>query len=190
MSERQLEKVEAIPQWGMLPKYREGNIGKYPNKLRFFENLLAEFKPKVSAQTGLNAGHSALVLLTYSDTKLYSFDIAIHDTVRPVAKLLKEWYGDRHEYTEGDSMKTLPNFDVPLDFVFVDGGHSYELCNADIRNFDRILKVGGVMVIDDIINHTGVGRAVREFGWKGYEQLDASKYGKYENGVTVFKKIK
>lgn len=40
-----------------------------------------------------------------------------------------------------------------FDIVFVDGGHEYEDVIADVNNFDRTVKIGGLMVMDDASMH-------------------------------------
>jgi predicted O-methyltransferase YrrM len=63
----------------------------------------------------------------------------------------------------GDSTKVCRLFAKgSVDFVFVDGNHSYPYAKADIRNWWRKLKVGGWMAGDDLI-HGGVRKAVEEF---------------------------
>jgi len=38
---------------------------------------------------------------------------------------------------------------APFDVVYVDGDHSYKATVADIKNFDKCLKIGGYLVVDD-----------------------------------------
>ena len=55
--------------------------------------------------------------------------------------------------------KTL---DFPLDFVYIDGNHSYEYVKADIENYFPKVKEGGIIAGDDIETE-GVAKAVLEF---------------------------
>ena len=52
--------------------------------------------------------------------------------------------------------------DESLDFVFVDGDHSYEATLADIQNYWPKVKKGGLFSGHDI-NLDAVDRAVKEF---------------------------
>ena len=62
---------------------------------------------------------------------------------------------------KGDSKKTCEvHRDGSLDYVFVDGDHSYEGALADIRNFLPKLKKGGWMFIQD--GTDGVKQAVED----------------------------
>lgn len=177
--------------WKSLPRYKEGHIGKYEDKIQFIKELMDDIKPEVMAQTGMNAGHSAIVLLENGSntSTLTSFDIGRWGYETEVSEILNNEYGDRHLYIEGDSKKTLPEFDIKLDYAFVDGDHSFEGCTSDMKNFDKILKSGGYMMIDDL-SHPPVGRAVQNFDWSKYTQIDVKKYnnGRYRNGVRLFQK--
>lgn len=51
--------------------------------------------------------------------------------------------------------------DSSLDFVMIDGDHSYEACLADINAWRPKVKHGGIIAGDDY-NWSGVKRAVRE----------------------------
>ena len=56
----------------------------------------------------------------------------------------------------------------PLDFIYIDGCHSYESVKHDINEAEKIVKIGGVISGHDYYpegTHTerfGIGRAVRE----------------------------
>lgn len=67
---------------------------------------------------------------------------------------------------EGDSRETLPRV-VPtlpkMDFIYIDGGHSYEVCKSDWRNIQPLMHPGTVVVFDDYsVRGFGVGRVVSE----------------------------
>lgn len=40
----------------------------------------------------------------------------------------------------------------PYDVIFIDGGHAFEIATSDILNYAPMLKVGGLLVIDDSSN--------------------------------------
>jgi predicted O-methyltransferase YrrM len=57
----------------------------------------------------------------------------------------------------GDSRKTVPQFiqknnSSYFDLATVDGGHSYAVATADLKNVIPQIKVGGILVFDDISN--------------------------------------
>jgi predicted O-methyltransferase YrrM len=60
-------------------------------------------------------------------------------------------------FLSGDSRKTVPQFiknnnTAYFDLATVDGGHAYAVARADLRNVIPRIKVGGVLVFDDISN--------------------------------------
>ncbi|MFQ5463426.1 MAG: class I SAM-dependent methyltransferase [Phycisphaerae bacterium] len=125
-------------------------------------------RPRIVAETGLNAGHSACVILrameTYGGGMLMSFDIGRHDATQQAADLIKERYPDFH-YIRGDTKETLAgtmaqalgsNHDATLDLAIVDGGHDIETARNDLLVFDALLKPGGFLWLDDFGNATSV----------------------------------
>jgi hypothetical protein len=63
--------------------------------------------------------------------------------------------------------------DAPYDIVFIDGSHDYEDVVADLRNYSRMVKAGGYLVMDDaslyvpgaygrFLGHPDVSRAAME----------------------------
>jgi hypothetical protein len=76
----------------------------------------------------------------------------------------------------GNSTKTLPNTRLPpIDFAFIDGGHSYNTVKQDWLNVSTILSNNGTVVFDDYVNNM----AVKKEGF-GVNQLvneiDRTKY--------------
>ena len=57
---------------------------------------------------------------------------------------------DRITIFEGDSREMIHKVkDGYYDFVFIDGGHEYDIVKSDIENGYKKLKPGGVLVLDD-----------------------------------------
>ena len=66
---------------------------------------------------------------------------------------------------KGNTKETLPEnlSQVPsVDFVYIDGGHSYETVKSDYLNVKTILKTGTVVVFDDFNCERGVSRFIGE----------------------------
>jgi hypothetical protein len=75
---------------------------------------------------------------------------------------------------KGTSQDLLPIDGLELDYVYIDGNHSYESVKLDLENSAKMIKRDGIIGIDDYINfmaeidHSsiseyGVIRAVNEF---------------------------
>ena len=61
-------------------------------------------------------------------------------------------------FIDGDSKKTIPNFfknnpNLYFDVITVDGDHSLYGAKIDLRNVLDKLKIGGILVFDDISSH-------------------------------------
>ena len=94
------------------------------------------------------------------------FSQAEHDeTMRMALNAVKPFTG-QYEILRMTSEKAAPRFnDESLDFVFIDGDHSYIGCSLDIRLWYPKVKNGGVFSGHDYREKDGYGviRAVDEF---------------------------
>ena len=41
------------------------------------------------------------------------------------------------------------HWELPLDVLYIDAGHTYESCKADFDNYSLFLKKGGIIIFDD-----------------------------------------
>lgn len=64
-------------------------------------------------------------------------------------------------FLNGPSQDVLPNLEGSFDFFLVDGGHGFPLPQIDWFYGARLLKVGGVVAIDDV--HAWTGAIMRDF---------------------------
>jgi len=70
--------------------------------------------------------------------------------------------------TRGDSSETAKNYaDGSVDFVFIDGDHSYEGCSRDIRAWLPKVKNGGVLAGHDYGWHEPIRQSVRDIFGEG-----------------------
>ena len=89
-----------------------------------------------------------------------------------VKKLLNK-FKKNVEIIKGDSKKLLPNIDLTqIDYVFIDGGHSYETVKSDLNNCKIVIENNGIVLCDDynLTYASGVKNAIDEFVAK--EQYD------------------
>ena len=89
-----------------------------------------------------------------------------------VTKLLNK-FKKNVEIIKGDSKKLLPNIDLTqIDYVFIDGGHSYETVKSDLNNCKIVIENNGIVLCDDynLTYALGVKNAIDEFVAK--EQYD------------------
>ena len=89
-----------------------------------------------------------------------------------VKKLLKK-FEKNIEILKGDSKKILSKIDLTeIDYVFIDGGHSYETVKSDLNNCKVVIENKGTILCDDydLSYAPGVKKAIDEF--VGREQYD------------------
>ena len=114
-------------------------------------------------EIGFNAGHSAMVLLLGRDItplEFTIFDLGEHLYTQPCFDYIQSKFPHiRMEYNKGDSIETIPKWISDnkssiwtYDIVHVDGGHSEQCISNDMKHADLLVKVGGVIIIDDTDN--------------------------------------
>ena len=143
-------------------------------------------------QTGFNAGVSALAFLcaTPSNVIVNSFDLGEHNYVATAQGILEREYGyvKRHRLVLGSSLETLPQAvqegKLRCDFVFVDGGHAFEIALNDIMMFGRMSRQGARLVVE---NCNAFGRSV---GWGGqFPVNNAYKFAVDSGNITHLKQV-
>lgn len=125
-------------------------------------------------EVGVQYGHNAKVILDMlSINKLYLVDpysnynsIDINrddfDVVKKIAHKKLRRYKDRIVWLEDLSENCISKIPDMLDFVYIDGNHSYEFVKKDIGLFYPKLRIGGVLCGHDF-DRKGVAKAVTEF---------------------------
>ena len=109
-------------------------------------------------EVGVNAGHGALLALSGNPDLVWTgVDICLHEYVEPCVAYLASEFPGRVRFFKGDSREALPRIsthhaDLDFDLFHVDGGHTDELCRADISNCLRLARGGRGkhLVLDDI----------------------------------------
>lgn len=106
-------------------------------------------------EIGFNAGNSAAAMLSARpDVDIVSFDIGSHEYVSQAKRLIDTMFPGRHKLIIGDSTYTVPRFHVPetemFDIAFIDGGHHGEVPYLDIKNSCKLVRKGGMIVVDDM----------------------------------------
>lgn len=121
---------------------------------RYSEFAKSAGPTKTVCETGFNAGNSALLFLTQSHARLYEFDMGEHVYSQEAANFLGTSFPGRLKVSWGNSIKTLPAFkkespEVRCDIIIIDGGHSFEVAQADLTNFAPLAAAENIVVIDD-----------------------------------------
>jgi len=150
----------------------EGNSFYYHNTLNIHPHLLTKqinlFWCGKQATTriceiGFNAGHSTLLMLLGREKtplEFTIFDIGHHAYTRPSLNYIQSTFENvQFEYIEGDSTREMPkwidnhkDYVGMYDIVHVDGGHTLHCIVNDMKNADVLVRVGGILIIDDTYN--------------------------------------
>ena len=109
-------------------------------------------------EVGVNACHGALMCLSGNPDLVWTgVDIGLHAYVEPCVAYLAREFPGRVRFFKGDSREALPWLathrpELDFDLFHVDGGHTDELCRADISNCLRLARGGRGkhLVLDDI----------------------------------------
>lgn len=158
--------------------------------IRFIKNM--KLKDLVGGEVGVKTGTNARSILQNLDMKmLYLIDP--YDKIsnyysgdRPQrfreileTTLLKE-YPDKTTFIQKTSVEAYPDLPDNLDFVYLDGNHSYPIVKEDIKNYYSKIRIGGVFGGHDYeIHHgSGVRNAVDKFA-KNYGYKVNSEYSEF-----------
>jgi predicted O-methyltransferase YrrM len=130
--------------------------GASPVEAKNLCELAASVSALRIAEVGFNVGFSALAFLESSPhASVVSFELNERRAVLLAKAFVDERYPGRHELVVGDSLDTLPRYadehPQAFDLVFVDGGHSKEIADSDIRHACRLARPRGIVVVDDVI---------------------------------------
>jgi len=86
-------------------------------------------------------------------------------SLKSVNNLLKKFNNNINIF-KGDSKIVLPKIDLnEVNYVFLDGGHSYDTVISDLNNCKNVLENNGIILCDDydLSYAPGVKKAIDEF---------------------------
>lgn len=170
-----------------------------------FKEMLDEYNPEYVLETGFCTGRSASSILTNAPNlkKMISIDINF-DYIKPEGRIYKKMLEDNfiNFSTIEMSSRHILNYDFlkkefphGLDWVTVDGDHSYDGCLFDLRAVVHHLNTNGIIVVDDYesgppngCSIPDVTRACNDF-YKENQYLEKTKWNYKGKGFCIFKKI-
>lgn len=149
-------------------------------------------------EIGFNAGHSTMLMLLGRDNTPVNytiFDIGQHPYTRPCLEYIKSKFPHiKFKYVEGDSTVTMPaliSFNPEIagtyDVVHVDGGHTEHCIVNDMKNADKLVKIGGIVIVD-VADNDYVNKYVDSYISTGkYREMNLLKTSGYVH--RVIKKV-
>ena len=198
--------------YGMLTtrqiKDKQGQLIKLHSNIKrdegdYLYNTVRQNKFKVCVEVGMAYGMSALFIcraLRYNDQESMNNDKHILISIDPnqstqwqglgVENLKRDKLIQHHKLLETTSYNALPSllneYEEKVDFIFIDGWHTFDYTLVDFFYSDLLLKVGGYIVLDDAL-HAGPAKVVRYLveNYTHYKKLDVNVVT-----IAVFKKMK
>jgi predicted O-methyltransferase YrrM len=145
---------------------RIGDAWMYADLYTTLAGAASVLRPETYLEIGVRRGHSMSMVAAHAPScAIYGFDMWVQDYAglpNPGKAFVEQQlgrigYGGRVAFTDGDSASTIPAFlrahpDLYFDLITVDGDHSARGARVDLCNVMPRLKVGGVLVFDDIAN--------------------------------------
>ncbi|MGD9583394.1 MAG: class I SAM-dependent methyltransferase [Lysobacterales bacterium] len=145
---------------------RYGDDWQYADITTLLYSVAELGQPENYLEIGVRRGRSACMVAAASPaTSIFAFDLwqpgyAASDNPGPdfvASELRRVGHTGNLKFVSGDSHQTVPKFvaDHPslrFDLITVDGDHTLVGASDDLANVVSLLKVGGVIVFDDIDN--------------------------------------
>ena len=131
-------------------------------QLRFLEKVIREVKPLHIVETGTHfAGFDYFVVLIDKSIRIDTF--GINEGSQKAVDILNEHFKTDIQFHLGDSVETFTKFtpEYKIDFAWIDGGHTEEICLIDLYNCAR-LEIGHICC-DDYSMARAVRKAVADF---------------------------
>lgn len=162
------------------------------------ESLVEEIKPTHALEVGSWKGLSSSIIARYSSV-LYCVDTwkgapEETDMVSEAKErsVLQVFLNNMHALGVADRIKPMVMTshearilfrEGHLDFVYIDGDHSYEQVMIDLSWFD-LLKPGAIMAgHDNDVHHPGVQKALEETFGNAYKAMEKSSVWFIQKGV-------
>ncbi|MFH1593681.1 MAG: class I SAM-dependent methyltransferase [Candidatus Omnitrophota bacterium] len=131
-------------------------------QVRFISSLLSGIKPNRIIEIGTHKGMFCYLVSLYDNTIEIDTFGNLFESQKAV-DILNAKFGTHINFIYGDSQNTFREYaaEKVIDFAWVDGGHSYEVCTSDLINCRR-LNIPHIAV-DDYVRENAVKKSVHDF---------------------------
>ncbi len=142
------------------------------SEIRGLLELLADRRPKTLLEIGTNKGGSLYLLTKVADSAAAVVSVDIHIENK---KLLNSFARKQQRLMIIEADSTAPEtivkirsiFEDGVDFLFLDGDHSFEGIKKDFENYWPLVRPGGLVALHDIIEDANTRYGVCTGGWVG-----------------------
>ena len=152
--------------------------------------ILDKAKPKVILEIGTAGGGTLFLFSNVADEEATLISVDLYQTIEK--RILFRYIGKEKQkifLIQGDShsIETLRKIegilrDDKVDFLFIDGDHSYEGVKKDFEMYSPLVRKGGIIAFHDIIPDYYTKYGIKTSSWAGevYKFWDEVKE-KYEH---------
>ena len=108
----------------------------------------------VTAEEKLGVTYYGFDVWELMDQKLMDLEVSKWPPSKSEVEVLLDSTGVTVHLIQGNTHETLPKFvedneGLKVDFVFIDGGHSFETIESDWNNIQKIIDKNSVVIFDD-----------------------------------------
>jgi predicted O-methyltransferase YrrM len=183
----------------------KGHFSK--DQFHFVYSLVEDLHPTYALETGFHTGRSSYAVLEAGKTtlkKMMSIDIDLDNSPlgRKQKDILELHYKDNNfKVIEACSHETFNssffelNFPEGIDFMMVDGDHTYEGCLQDISLVLPHITKGGIIIVDDYKSGPPEGCVIEDvsracdFVNSIQQNLSKQEWNHRGKGFCVFTKV-
>lgn len=175
------------------------------DQANLYKEMVKKYKPEYVLETGFCTGRSASSILTNAENlkKMISIDINF-DYIKPDGRIYKKLLEDNFPNfsTIENSSRNILNDDFitkefpnGIDWVTIDGDHSYDGCLFDLRAVINHINKNGIIIIDDYesgppngCSIPSVTKACNDF-YNEHPYLEKTVWNSKGKGFCIFKKL-
>lgn len=162
----------------------------------FYDTHFEKYKDKsgLILEIGVQYGGSSLLWHDY----LPNFKVVMTDIINQVHPTIWErMKKERYEYINMDSFKIesvellKSKYPEGFDIIVEDGPHTLDTQIFAIKEYSKLLKEGGILVIEDIqkFEYTDILLSIKDVDYKSIELIDLRNVkGRYDDLLIVLKK--
>ncbi|OVE83291.1 hypothetical protein B2G88_17425 [Natronolimnobius baerhuensis] len=143
---------------------------QHKNRILSLAKLISDENPDTVVEIGVCYGGTLYLWSRLTNADIIGIDLKF----RGKGRLIKSFSENRIELVAGSSYdpKTVETVSEKIggqiDFLFIDGDHSYEGVKSDFEAYSEFVSEGGIIAMDDVV---ATKHEVSEF-WRELEQND------------------